>query len=120
MLREIVPVRQVSGEPRRRWFMSVDLELITWHEASGALIGFQLCYNRQSDEHAITWRHDCGFVHDSVDSGESEPDANRTPVLLADGAFDAARVSEFFHEASAALEADLRDQILDRLASYSS
>ena len=117
---QIIPARQVPGEPLRRWFTGSDLELITWHDADDRLIGFQLCYDRQRSERALTWRADGGFLHDAVDSGESEPDANRTPILLSDGAFDAPRVSVIFQAASATLEPELRAEILARLATYTS
>ena len=44
-LREIVDVRQVPGEPKRRWFSSDDIDLIVWLDDSGAPVSFQLCYD---------------------------------------------------------------------------
>jgi len=39
MLREIRDVRQVSGEPMRRWFSDEDFDLIVWLDPEDRIIG---------------------------------------------------------------------------------
>lgn len=92
---ELVPVRQVPGEPRRRWFASADIDLIVWYGPDGAPVGFQLCYDKRESEHAITLWPSGGFVHMAVDDGETDS-GNRhkgSPILVANGVVPVARIA---------------------------
>lgn len=42
MLREKEYVRQIKGEPRRRWFYDDFFDLIVWYGTDDSIIGFQL------------------------------------------------------------------------------
>lgn len=119
MLQEVQATRQIPGERRRRWFRSADMDLIVWLDAAGAPDGFQLCYNRLTDEHAVTWDEVSGFSHMAVDDGEG-PDLpyKATPILVADGAFPKDTVLARFTAQAEMLPADLRDYIATRLARY--
>jgi hypothetical protein len=111
--------RQVKQEPggRRRWFESDGLELIVWYEAAGGIAGFQLCYGSGTvAEHALTWRQGIGFAHHFVDAGDDQPQRNETPVLLPDGAVPWENLTALFMARSRTLDADLRNVVLDRLA----
>src|SRR5690242_6752512 len=82
MLMEFQNVRQVPGEPRRRWFTSEDVDLVVWCDESGCAIAFQLCYDKARSERALTWKPDCGFSHRAVDDGEgSRGKYKATPIL---------------------------------------
>ncbi|MFP4301844.1 MAG: hypothetical protein ACLFPW_07310 [Spirochaetaceae bacterium] len=98
MLSEIHPVRQVPGEGYRRWFTDEDLDLIVWYESEEQqeIQGFQLCYDKQVLEHALTWRPEGGFTHHQVDSGESPYSAKMSPTLEAEGNIDFKRISAIF------------------------
>ena len=63
LLRELADIRQVPGEPRRRWFSSPDLDLIVWLDDADTMLGFQLCYDKSRGERALTWRADRGYDH---------------------------------------------------------
>lgn len=118
-LRELADTRQVAGEPRRRWFSAPDLDLIVWLDERDAPIGFQLCYDKQRFERALTWRSGRGYDHSAVDSGEAGYAAyKRTPILVADGAFESARVSAIFSKASIELPAHIRELVAQALANY--
>jgi hypothetical protein len=119
MLQEVRWTRQIPGERRRRWFRSDDMDLIVWLNAAGAPDGFQLCYNRSTSEHAITWEEATGFTHMAVDDGES-PDLpyKATPILVADGAFPKETVRARFTAQAEKLPADLSDYVATRLARY--
>jgi hypothetical protein len=55
MLSEVRDVRQDPGGVRR-WWNDESFDLIVWYDtAGGAIRGYQLCYNRGADEHALTW-----------------------------------------------------------------
>ena len=97
-LTEIKNVQQIAGESRRRWFSSADIDLIVWYEDGGSLIGFQLCYDKNTVEHAFYWRPDSGYGHMAVDDGEQNSVLNykETPILVADGQIDANRIHNLF------------------------
>ena len=99
-LREIA-ARQVPGDPRRRWFMSFNCDLIVWLDDDGAPLGFQFCYDKDEREHALTWRDGCGFSHLAVDSGVVP--GTETPLLVPNGAFDPARVLALFRAEAVAV-----------------
>jgi len=119
---EVSTVRQIPGEPRRRWFSSSDFDLIVRYEANGALAGFELCYDKPQRERAIIYSPSAGFRHMMVDDGEQRPGKYKaSPVLTADGAFDAPRVLKAFLAAGAALPDDVLTfvrQALERHASF--
>ena len=118
MLAEVTNVRQTDGR-RRRWFWSEREDLIVWFSDDGALWGFQLCYDRDKQERALTWRADYGFSHERVDDGEAPGfDYKRTPILVQDGVFDAAGVLRAFLGASAAVPKSIVDFVAERIAHY--
>jgi hypothetical protein len=47
MLREISNLRQIEGEPQRRWFEGQELELIIW-QSGNEIIAFELYTGRHS------------------------------------------------------------------------
>lgn len=107
-LTEVRDVRQVPGEPRRRWFESPDFDLVIWCDASGAPKAFQLCYDKTGAEHALTWHPGSGTEHMAVDPGEDVGlGYKRAPTLVADGQVDVVRVRQRFIEASGRLPPDI-------------
>lgn len=97
MLREVPAARQISGEPRRRWFTSPNIDLFVWIGDRDEPTGFQLCYDKQHREHALTWTEASGFSHMAVDGGESRPARHKgTPILVTDGVIDARQILEDF------------------------
>ena len=83
------PRTPVEHDHDRRWIADEYFDLIVWYEAAGAIHGFQLCYDKPGRERALTWTRERGFSHTAIDSGESRPTANRTPILVPDGVFPA-------------------------------
>jgi hypothetical protein len=116
VLTENVHVRQEPSAGRRRWFDGDRLELVVWHDAGGAVSGFQLCYAGPDGERALTWRPGAGFAHHAVDGGDATPFKNETPVLVADGAVPWAELAARFHAEGAGLEPALRELVAARLA----
>ena len=63
----------------------------------GKIVSFQLCYDKDSRKHALTWKRPSLYGHQRVDDGENRPGKHKsTPVLLPDGAFDPRTVAERF------------------------
>ncbi len=119
MLREY-PANQVAGESRRRWFSDDDWDVIVWQDESNRVVGFQLCYDRTRDEHALTWRQGRGFTHQKVDAGEDDAQHyKQSPILIADGKFDPQIIAKTFVEKSAKMDPAVADFIRDKLAEMS-
>lgn len=119
MLREIDPVRQIENEPIRRWFTSSFFDLIVWLGDSGDPSGFQLCYNKGRAERALTWRHPNHYSHMAVDDGEGRAFRHKaTPILVADGCFDATAITERFRLECAFVPADVANLVIAVLNEY--
>lgn len=110
-------MKQEQGGGRRRWFQDEAMELIVWLGAAGQFEGFQLCYpGAGRREHALTWRAGGGFAHNRVDTGDTRPDKNMTPILVADGEVPWEGLRRDFAARGAALEPALREFVNARLA----
>ena len=118
MLREIGAARADGSRGLRRWFQDDYFDLYLWHDASGEPIGFQLCYDRNRKEGAITWDRAAGFGHDRVDSGEHIARHPMTPILRSDGVPPYFRIYDRFLAASVECPQAVRDFALDRLRAY--
>jgi hypothetical protein len=115
MLREIVKVKQERAPGRRRWFESDGLDLIVWLDPQERVTGFQLCYDLGRGECALTWRDGPGFAHSTVDTGDTTPLKDETPVLRPGGPVPWRQLEARFAERSAELEPELRGLIAGRL-----
>ena len=81
--REILAAKQTPGEPRVRWWQNDYFDLFVWFEPGEEIWGFQLCYDRAYNEHALTWRREFGTVsHHAVD-GSGGRWGMGTPILRA-------------------------------------
>jgi hypothetical protein len=119
MLREIPYVRQIPGEPRRRWFDSPSCDLIVWYSEANTPIGFQLCYDKSGAEKTLTWRAPNTYAHAAVDDGEKRAlHYKGTPILVAAGNFDAPRITELFHQESSELPSDVVELIISKLREH--
>ena len=79
------------------------------------MTAFQLAYERTRHERVLSWSQTRGFRHSRVDSGESEPFDNRTPLLIADGSCPIRIVCREFERRSATLDSPLRTFLVDKL-----
>ena len=104
MLREVRNARQIPGDPPRRWFSDEYFDLIVWYEEDGSFYGFQLCYDLEKKPRALTWTNRHGYHHAGIDTGENTYGGGKeSPVLTADGLFDAPSVGALFEKAAAGL-----------------
>lgn len=115
---EEMRLARLDGGPERRWFADEDLDLIVWLDARSIISGFQLCYDRRDRERALTWTRGQGYFHSRVDDGESGPNKNQSPILIADGTFDAGAVVRQFRLHSKGIPARIRKFVLDKLRGY--
>ena len=112
------PRKPVAGDRDRRWIADEYFDLIVWYDDEQTIHGFQLCYDKPGRERALTWTRAGGFQHTAIDSGESRPTVNRTPILIPDGAFPARDVRREFLARGTSLPPELRELVLARIAEY--
>lgn len=118
MLAETPNVRQVPGEPRRRWFSDEEFDLIVWYGDDDAITGFQLLYRVGCEERALTWTEEGGHDHKLVDTGDELPGEHRSPILVPDGVLDKTYLLERFLAAATDLETAVTTFVVRRIASY--
>jgi hypothetical protein len=118
MFYEIMNVRQIEGEPKRRWFVDGDLELIIWLGEGDRIVGFQLCYEKEKVPKALTWQEDKGFLHSGIDDGDLRGYPKPTPILIRDGVFDKKNVEKKFAASSVSLPKEIADFVKAKLAEF--
>jgi len=119
MLQENVRKTEEGHEPRRRWFSDEYFDLVVWQSAGDGIVGFQLCYDKDRAERAVSWTRSRGYGHFRVETGEDSPVKNMTPVLVSVGAPAKEPLLARFSEASRTLDPIIRDFILERLQEHS-
>jgi hypothetical protein len=118
-MRELTKVRQIPGDPRRRWFFSHNFDLIVWFGDDGAIAGFELCYDKTKEQCSIVWRLQSGFTHMAVDDGEDRPGKYKaTPILVPAGHFDAKRIHAAFENECSSLPEEVATHVLQTIAKH--
>jgi len=118
-VRELIQVRQIPGDRRRRWFFSEDFDLIVWFNDDGTFAGFELCYDKSRIQRSLAWRQAAGFSHMAVDDGENRPGKYKaTPVLVPDGYFDARRIHSAFARECVSLPTEVADYVLQTIEKH--
>ena len=116
MLRELRDVRQIEGEHRRRWFLDAFFDLIVWFDDEGEIVGFQLCYDKEGHQRALTWKAPSHYTHTGVDDGENRPGKYKeTPILVVDGVFDRATIGERFRRAATGIDPAIAELVHTKL-----
>jgi hypothetical protein len=116
LLQEITNLRQIEGDPRRRWFADAVLDLYVWYDDEDNVIQFQICYDKGPGEQALTWKKEQGFIHHAVDDGEGGIYRMKsTPVILEKTRYDGGRIPDLIKQHGGKLEHDLYEFILSRL-----
>ena len=112
-----VSQKEAGNGVKRRWFGDEYFDLIVWYDLEANLIGFQLCYDKYANPHALTWRKDFDARHERVDEG-GEYHNLMTPILVADGLFPGSTVYDRFDEASRDVETGIRKLVLGKIREY--
>lgn len=119
MLREIRNVSQNEKGVLRRWFSDDYFDLIVWTDLDGLPIGFQLAYDLDGRERALTYLRG-SYRHAEVDSGEDAATSHKAPILVADGAFDTGGILHRFLAAAGGMDRNIRDYVVGGLEKYGS
>ncbi|NKB36568.1 MAG: hypothetical protein GKR93_05265 [Gammaproteobacteria bacterium] len=116
MLKEIEKVKQLEGEPRRRWFASTSLDLFLWYDDKGNIVQFQICYDKGPEEKALTWNHEKGLMHHQVDDGENRSFRMKgTPIMVNTSDFDSGEIITKFEQLAGNIEYSIVSFILSQL-----
>jgi hypothetical protein len=118
VLRELANVKQVAGEPKRRWFFCHEIDLVVWEDNGGSVCDFQLAYDKHRNEHSLSWNRERGFAHYAVDDGEPFAGVNDTPFLYADGPFKRDHVLEQFLALAAEIPPNITAFIAGKLREF--
>jgi hypothetical protein len=118
MLSEFKDVSQHPGEPRRRYFLSDYFDLYVWENKDSQFVGFQLCYDKNNKERALSYI-DGVFTHRGIDTGEADASENRSPILVADGAFSKDENLDRFMEESKMMDQKVAGYVIRMLKEYS-
>lgn len=119
MLKEEKKVRQIEGDPRRRWFADEYFDLIVWFDKDDSFWGFQLCYDREHKPRALTWTKKYGYKHAGIDNGEQIWGTSKnSPVLVEDGLFDAGPIGKKLAAASAELPPEISAFTLEKVRAF--
>jgi len=94
------------------------MDLFVWYGEGGRIRAFQLAYDKQRAERTISWRDSGGYRHERVDEGARPGRHPASPLLVADGAFQAERVRDVFRQRAAGIEPGIAELVLERLAAY--
>jgi hypothetical protein len=117
MLIEVKNVRQIENDGFRRWFRSINMDLYVWYtnKESEDIQGFQLCYKLGSEEKALTWKKELGFIHNTIDDGEVPGSIKETPILVADGVFKPKKTLEDFLAQSKEIDNKVQNFVQDKI-----
>ena len=119
MLKEAKNVRQIEGEPRRRWFDDEYFDLIVWYDKDDSIWGFQLCYDREKKPRALTWTKKYGYKHTGIDNGEHVwGTSQNTPVLVEDGVFDPGAIGKKLEAAAKELPLQISCFVLKKVSDF--
>lgn len=77
------------------WYCDDDWDLVVWINADQSPRGFQICYDRDDAEKALTFVNG-EFSHELVDEGNDEPHTNHSPVLDGEIPFNAKNLLKLF------------------------
>ena len=118
MLQELDNPRQNENEIRRL-FNDDYFDLYVWYDEDNSIKGFQLCYDKNSDARALTWRRDHGYSHMRIDDGETgEFIQKMKPILVPDGIFNFNEIAEKFRKESAVIDRKEADFVYDKIVKY--
>ena len=92
---------------------------ISFEVLRGEIVGFQLRYDKQQDQRAVTWHYGSGFTHHRVDDGENRPGRHKlAPILVPDGVFQHEKVAEAFRRESIGIEEKVAAFVYEKLMEF--
>ena len=119
MLKE-APTSQKEDNIFRRWFQDEYFDLFIWYnKEDNSISGFQLCYDKEIDEHAFTWLKNSGFSHNRVEDTHAIGKHPATPILIDDGYFPFEDIKNRFTNSAENIDKEIRDLVIGKISEYS-
>ena len=119
MLQQIDMPEREEGNLLRKWFTDEFFDLIVWFDDQALVVGFQLCYDKGHDEHALTWKQPSSYYHQRVDDGENRPGKHKsTPILVPDGTFDLRRLADQFKTQSKKIDPAISAFVYEKVLAF--
>ena len=116
MLKEAKSVRQIPGEPFRRWYIDDGTDLIVWLDQF-RIVGFQLIVPNGDVKAVITWHEKRQVTVTSLDDGEGNMGhLKMTPILTKAHEVDLLAVHRHFTAISDELPSGLAHLIEKKFA----
>lgn len=102
----VADVAQDAPGFTKAWYVHRDADLFTWSDEKG-IASFQFCFGKQDAEQMIAWDRDKFVAAGSVDTGESSPVKNNSPIMRAADARTARAPTEWL-----CVKAGLPDEVV--------
>lgn len=118
MLREIKEMNQKRGEPKKRWFTSLSMDIFVWLNDDDEIISYQLAYNKPHDEKALLWSKEKGYSHLAVDDGSHPGKHPGSPLLVADGLVEPDQILSMLKEDKGELTPWIKNFIVSGIEEY--
>ncbi len=118
MLREIKETSQKKGEPKKRWFTSLSMDLFVWLNDEDEIISYQLTYNKPHKEKALTWSKEKGFAHLGVDDGTRSGKHPGSPLLVKDGVIKPDKIISMLRKDSGELKSWIKNFIVSGIEEH--
>lgn len=118
MLREIYSSRQNNHRKLKRWFTDSNMDLFIWFK-NQVPVCFQLSYNKQQQEHSVSWHIDAGFSHNLVKANNRQSRCRTLFIHSPEREFDVATTAhDFLLACEESIENSLADFIFARLLKF--
>jgi hypothetical protein len=115
MLREIGNIKQYPGQFFRRWFSDEMLDLFVWYDTDGRIAGFQLCFDKDGRERALTYSDENGYTLNEVEADGSAWDMSSPVLAVPDTEFPRVRLLAQLGERGELLDTHLREYLSEKL-----
>ncbi|MCK5075468.1 MAG: hypothetical protein KAR38_03780 [Calditrichia bacterium] len=115
MLKEIQNIKQDSDPLIKRWFNDDYFDLIIWEDEDKKIVTFQLCYDKNKNEHAFHWVKGKEMTHHRVDDGDRAGAIKGTPILFPNGKFDSLKILKQFIDSSVEIEKKVSKFIVKKI-----
>lgn len=113
---EVRDVRQNPKEYFRRWFSDDHFDLYVWFKPDDTIYGFELSYDKDSQEKALRWFSDRGLSHYRV---EESSYLNRSAMLIPmNGRLEMDRTLALFQEVDDGLPQSFKNLVSDKIMEY--
>lgn len=114
-----IKVTQAEKNQQQLWFTDESQDLFIWITPDNQPVAFQLCYNKQHDEHAVLWHQYHGYSHQQIDSAKpGNGKYKMSPILLANGDLEPLRIAADFKFVSRNMDPELAAFVYQKSLEY--